>query len=368
MAGFESNILRFFSGTGRSCREDGCLLHTTRFMGLRCILFLAFFMACVFLLSGTAAGDARAAAEPAVRSAAEIDYPPFSVVDEHGYATGFSVELLRAALAAMDRDVTFKTGPWAQVRGWLEQGDIQALPLVGRTPERELLFDFTFPYMTLHGAIVVRKGTSGITDVKDLKGKQVAVMKGDNAEEFLRRKDRGIDIVTRPTFETALRELADGSHDAVFIQRLVALRLIQENGISGLDVSENDTLIPEGRGETILIVEDEITILEIAQKMLEIIGYQVLVAPSAELALELAKAHGADIRLLISDVIMPEMNGRDLADRIQAFCPNLKILFMSGYTADVIAHRGVLDAGVHFIQKPFSRSDLARKVRHTLDF
>ncbi len=57
---------------------------------------------------------------------------------------------------------------------------------------------------------------------------------------------------------------------------------------------------------------------------------------------------------------------RDLAVRIQAFCPDLKILFMSGYTADVIAHRGVLDAGVHFIQKPFSRSDLARKVRHTL--
>jgi PAS domain S-box-containing protein len=160
-------------------------------------------------------------------------------VDEHGYATGFSVELLRAALAAMDRDVTFKTGPWAQVRGWLAQGEIQALPLVGRTPERELLFDFTFPYMTLHGAIVVRKGTSGITDIEDLKGKQVAVMKDDNAEEFLRRKDRGIDIVTRPTFETALRELADGSHDAVFIQRLVALRLIQENGITGLEVSRH---------------------------------------------------------------------------------------------------------------------------------
>ncbi|MEE4364720.1 MAG: transporter substrate-binding domain-containing protein, partial [Desulfotignum sp.] len=71
----------------------------------------------MIILPFTPVSDVKAAAEPAVRSAAEIDYPPFSVVDEHGYATGFSVELLRAALAAMDRDVTFKTGPWAQVRG-----------------------------------------------------------------------------------------------------------------------------------------------------------------------------------------------------------------------------------------------------------
>ncbi len=238
MAGSKGNFLPFFSGSNRSCRDDGCL-HTGRFMGLQRLLFMPLFMAFMFALSGAAASDAGAGAEPAVRSAAEIEYPPFSIVDEHGYATGFSVELLRAALAAMDRDVTFKTGQWSQVKGWLARGKIQALPLVGRTPERELLFDFTFPYMTLHGAIVVRKGTTGITDIKHLKGKQVAVMKGDNAEEFLRRKDRGIDIISRPTFEIALRELADGSHDAVFIQRLVALRLIQENGITGLEVSQH---------------------------------------------------------------------------------------------------------------------------------
>ncbi len=208
-------------------------------MGLRRILFIAFFMAFIFAVSCTAASDARAAAEPAVRSAAEIGYPPFSIVDEHGSATGFSVELLHAALAAMGREVTFKTGPWEQVKTWLAQGEIQALPLVGRTPEREALFDFTFPYMSLHGAIVVRKGTTGITGLKDLKGKQVAVMKGDNAEEFLRRKDRGIAIVTRPTFDIALQELAEGRYDAVFTQRLVALRLIQENGITGLEVTRH---------------------------------------------------------------------------------------------------------------------------------
>ncbi|MCF8120142.1 MAG: transporter substrate-binding domain-containing protein, partial [Deltaproteobacteria bacterium] len=84
---------------------------------------------------------------PPIKSAAEIDYPPFSMVDENGRADGFSVELMREALGAMNREVVFRTGPWAQVRSWLEKGEIQALPLVGRTPEREALFDFTFPYM-----------------------------------------------------------------------------------------------------------------------------------------------------------------------------------------------------------------------------
>ena len=143
---------------------------------------------------------------------------------------------MREALAAMGREVTFRTGPWARVRAWLERGEIQALPLVGRTPEREALFDFTFPYMSLHGAIVVREDTSDVRDLSDLRGKQVAVMKGDNAEEFMRREDRGITLQVTKTFEEALRELSLGKHDAVVLQRLVALRLIQENGLTDLRV------------------------------------------------------------------------------------------------------------------------------------
>ncbi|HDR14056.1 MAG TPA: transporter substrate-binding domain-containing protein [Desulfobacteraceae bacterium] len=175
---------------------------------------------------------------PPIQSAAEIDYPPFSIVHEDGRADGFSVELMRAALKAMNRDVTFRTGPWAEVRGWLERGEVQALPLVGRTPERENLLGFTFAYMTLHGAIVVREDNRDIHTIGDLWGRQVAVMKGDNAEEFLRREERGIHIHTTPTFEGALRRLSDGRCDAVVIQRLVALRLLQETGISNLRVLE----------------------------------------------------------------------------------------------------------------------------------
>ncbi len=166
----------------------------------------------------------------------EIDYHPFCFVDQTGQPSGFSVELLQQSLKAMGRSVTFRTGLWAEVRGWLERGEVQVLPLVGRTPEREGIYDFTFPYMTLHGAIVVREGTRNIHSLEDLKGKRVAVMRGDNAEEFLRREDRGLEIVTTPTFVDALRELADGRHDAVVIQRLVALRLLQEHHLTGLKV------------------------------------------------------------------------------------------------------------------------------------
>ncbi|MFZ3044358.1 MAG: transporter substrate-binding domain-containing protein [Desulfatirhabdiaceae bacterium] len=180
--------------------------------------------------------QARAVETGLIVSAAEIDYPPFCIVDSNGRASGFSVELMQAALSTMGQSVTFRTGPWKDVKGWLEKGDIQALPLVGRTPEREAVFDFTFPYMSIYGAIVVRADTTNIQDLSDLKGRTVAVMKDDNAEEFLRREDRGIRIHTTATFDEALRELSDGHYDAVVIQRLVALRLIQETGLNNLKV------------------------------------------------------------------------------------------------------------------------------------
>ena len=121
-----------------------------------------------------------------------------------------------------------------------------------------------------------------------------------------------------------------------------------------------------GRGETILLVEDEPSILRISQKMLENLGYEVVVAKSPIDALTLVEAYRGEIHLLITDVVMPEMNGRDLAGRIQTLYPKLKILFMSGYTADVIAHRGILEDGVFFMQKPFTKQELAARVREAL--
>jgi len=119
--------------------------------------------------------------------------------------------------------------------------------------------------------------------------------------------------------------------------------------------------------ETILLAEDEPAILELTTTMLEMQGYVVLSAGTPGEALRLAREHKGDIHLLMTDVVMPEMNGRDLARNLLSLYPDIRRLFMSGYTANVIAHHGVLDKGVYFIQKPFTLKAMADKVREVLD-
>ena len=123
--------------------------------------------------------------------------------------------------------------------------------------------------------------------------------------------------------------------------------------------------LPAGH-ETILLVEDEPALLNMARTMLEQIGYRVLPAASPAAALRLAKLESGRIDLLMTDVVMPQMNGRDLGKILAEEIPGLKRLFMSGYTSDVIAPHGVLDAGVHFIAKPFTPAELAAKIRAVL--
>ncbi|SHO52334.1 PAS domain S-box-containing protein [Desulfopila aestuarii DSM 18488] len=129
---------------------------------------------------------------------------------------------------------------------------------------------------------------------------------------------------------------------------------------------KEEDAIMHGRGEIILVVEDEASILKLASRILTSLGYVALTANSPQEAVKLAKENEKRIDLLITDVIMPEMNGRDLADVLLALHPNLKCLFMSGYTSTVIAEKGVLEEGTHFIQKPFSARDLGVKVTEVL--
>lgn len=129
---------------------------------------------------------------------------------------------------------------------------------------------------------------------------------------------------------------------------------------------EEDADIPLSRGETVLLVEDEPGILSMATMMLEQLGYRVLAAGTPAKAMTLAEKHRGEIQILITDIIMPEMNGRDLAKRQQTLYPETKVLFMSGYTADIIADHSVPDKGINFLQKPFTMQDLAVKVRETL--
>ncbi len=131
--------------------------------------------------------------------------------------------------------------------------------------------------------------------------------------------------------------------------------------------AEAPVLASKKGSETILLVEDEPAILKTAKFMLEKQGYRVLEADTPGEALRIAKDRGAAIDLLVSDVIMPEMNGKDLQQLLLDRYPRMRTLFISGYTADVIAQHGVLDEGVHFLPKPFSLAVLASSVREVLD-
>jgi CheY-like chemotaxis protein len=143
--------------------------------------------------------------------------------------------------------------------------------------------------------------------------------------------------------------------------------LARHSGPEGDSCREEIREIPVSCGETILLVEDEAAILKMSGKILKDLGYTVLSAASPLKALDLAKAYGDKIHLLITDMILPEMNGRDLARQVQSIYPEIKILFMSGYTANAIAHHHVLEPGLCFLQKPFSIKDMAVKAREALE-
>jgi PAS domain S-box-containing protein len=119
--------------------------------------------------------------------------------------------------------------------------------------------------------------------------------------------------------------------------------------------------------ETVLVAEDEEMVRKLACKVLEMSGYRVLEAANGGAALLICERHNEPIHLLITDVIMPEMSGRELADRLAQLRPEMKVLYMSGYTDNAIVHHGVLNEGASFIQKPFATHALARKVREVLD-
>jgi two-component system sensor histidine kinase EvgS len=198
-------------------------------------------------------------------SGCEIDYPPFCLTTPDGKATGFSVELLNAVLAEMNCSATYETGVWGEIKAKLERGELDVLPLVGRTPEREKTLDFSVPYMTLQGCLIVRDDEEEVLTVHDLKGKEVAVMKNDNAEEFIDRNDHGFIKQTYPTFADALQQLSKGHHRAVIAQKLVAVKLIKELGITNLKILRYNVpgfhqdfcfAVPEGKKDSLAILNE----------------------------------------------------------------------------------------------------------------
>jgi CheY-like chemotaxis protein len=131
--------------------------------------------------------------------------------------------------------------------------------------------------------------------------------------------------------------------------------------------SRRATIAPTGGAETILLVEDEELVRKASARILEGHGYHVLAASQGKEALQIAWQYTDDIHLLLTDVVMPGINGRELFEQLAEVHPETAVAYMSGYTDDAIVHHGVLEEGVAFVQKPFSPASLLRKVREILD-
>jgi len=155
-----------------------------------------------------------------LKSASELDYPPFSLIQKDGSADGFSVELLKAVANTVGLDVSFNIAPWSQIKQQLIDGEIDVLPFVSYSKERDDVLDFTAPYLRLHGTIFVRTGETSIHCEADLKDKEVLVMRGDTAHEYAVQTKISDQLILTDSFEEAMGMLSSGKHDAVIIQQL----------------------------------------------------------------------------------------------------------------------------------------------------
>jgi ABC-type amino acid transport substrate-binding protein len=168
-----------------------------------------------------------------LKSASELDYPPYSIVSKNGEADGFSVELLHKSVEAMGGKIEFKVDSWVAIKEKLKNSKIDVLPVMERTDERLKYYDLTTPYITLHGSVFTRSDDSRIKTYEDLKDKVIVVMKGDNAEDYVREKNIGKEIVTFDTYALAFKALSSGKYDAIVVQKLLEGRLSVKNSEEG---------------------------------------------------------------------------------------------------------------------------------------
>lgn len=192
-------------------------------------IFLA--MAAVLLIANL---DKDSVAEGLYRSATEYDYPPFSVTNE-GVADGFSVELLKAAAQEVGIGLSFKIDEWNVIKNELKEGQLDVLPLVGYTEERDEFYDFTVPYIVLRGNIFVRKGNEDIQAEDDLYGKSIIVMEGDNSQEYTESMGFSNNLILVPTYTEAFNLLSSGQYDAVLAQGIVGEKIISDLRIDNIE-------------------------------------------------------------------------------------------------------------------------------------
>ncbi len=215
---------------------DFCKKNTPRYLTSWILSLVVLFILLPF--HQTANADTSYKDQHVLHSASEFDYPPLAIVHPDGTAGGFSVDLLKAAAGAAGMSVTFKVGPWNEIKQELANRVLDVLPLVSYSKERDKLYDFSTPYLKLQGTIFVREDNQDIRSLFDLKDKEVLVMRGDTAEEYVVKEKLTDSIIQTSSYEKAFKLLASGKHDAVVVQQIVGLQIIKKLGITNIIPAE----------------------------------------------------------------------------------------------------------------------------------
>ena len=180
---------------------------------------------------------AASASGPEVVVGSELDYPPYAMVDQKGEADGFSVDLMKAVCDVVGLTPTFRVGPWSQIRAALVTGEVDALPFVAYSRDREGIFDFSPPHTVAHAAIFKRKDTPDIDREHGLRGKAIIVVRAGGPHEWLLRNDVSDRITVTDTIGDSLRLLAVGEHDYAILAHLTGLQVVREQGLAGIEVT-----------------------------------------------------------------------------------------------------------------------------------
>ncbi|NGZ06285.1 MAG: transporter substrate-binding domain-containing protein [Magnetococcales bacterium] len=178
----------------------------------------------------------------------ELDYPPYATVNAQGEADGFSVDLFKAVAQVMGLEVTFRVGPWHEMRAALERGEIDALPLVSYSEERERVFDFSAPHTDALATVMIRKGDPAFTSERDLYGKKIIVMQADATHDYLVRHQISTDLILAKTVLEVLQRLSGGEGDVAFVARLPGLLEARARGLDELVIATGPAIAVHGRG------------------------------------------------------------------------------------------------------------------------
>ncbi|MCU7928878.1 MAG: transporter substrate-binding domain-containing protein [Candidatus Thiodiazotropha sp. (ex Dulcina madagascariensis)] len=244
---------------------SGSIMQHRPCAGCRSSLALVILSGFLFLMAmtGTAA-DTQPLTLPtktALIVGSELDYPPYAFVDNQGRADGFSVDLFKEVAETMGLSVTFQTGPWNEVRQALEKGEIDALPHVAYSEQRDEVFDFSSLHSLTYVMVFSRRGEKQVQTEADLKGRSVIAMDSDIAHDYLLTKGLTDRIHTEKSVPDAFRLLISGKHDFVFAPHLVGLTTVRDLGLNKLVTAGLRIRLP-GRGYGFAVREGDTKLLE----------------------------------------------------------------------------------------------------------